>query len=60
MLGGGNAKRLTEVPPGARVGGNANAFLGGYRLWNLSLPVVKAPNVPQSRSRTRRPDWRVV
>src|SRR5207244_3067249 len=60
LLGGGNAKKLMEMPPGARVGGNANALLGGYRLWNLSLPEVQAPNVPRPRRRGPRPDWRVV
>jgi polyphosphate glucokinase len=33
VLGGGNAKELNELPPGCRVGDNANAFLGGFRLW---------------------------
>ena len=33
VLGGGNVKNLTELPPGARAGDNANAFLGGFRLW---------------------------
>jgi len=33
VLGGGNAKLLKEMPPGARAGDNANAFLGGYRMW---------------------------
>jgi polyphosphate glucokinase len=33
VLGGGNAKKLKELPPGARLGDNANAFLGGLRLW---------------------------
>ena len=33
VLGGGNAERLTRLPPGCRVGDNANAFLGGFRLW---------------------------
>jgi polyphosphate glucokinase len=33
VLGGGNAKRLKELPPGCRAGDNANAFLGGFRLW---------------------------
>jgi polyphosphate glucokinase len=33
VLGGGNAKTLKELPPGCRVGDNANAFLGGFRLW---------------------------
>jgi polyphosphate glucokinase len=34
VLGGGNVKRLTEVPEGCRIGNNANAFIGGFRLWD--------------------------
>jgi len=33
VLGGGNSKKLKELPPGARLGNNLNAFLGGFRLW---------------------------
>jgi polyphosphate glucokinase len=33
VLGGGNAKRLATLPPGCRLGENANAFVGGFRLW---------------------------
>jgi polyphosphate glucokinase len=33
VLGGGNVKNLKELPPGCRAGANANAFLGGFRLW---------------------------
>jgi polyphosphate glucokinase len=33
VLGGGNVKQLKEMPPGCRAGDNANAFLGGFRLW---------------------------
>ena len=33
VLGGGNAKLLKKLPPGARLGDNSNAFQGGYRLW---------------------------
>jgi polyphosphate glucokinase len=33
VLGGGNVKNLKELPPGCRAGDNANAFLGGFRLW---------------------------
>ena len=32
VLGGGNAKKLSEVPEGARLGANTNAFIGGFRL----------------------------
>ncbi|MBZ5594101.1 MAG: ROK family protein [Acidobacteriia bacterium] len=33
VLGGGNAKLLKKLPPGARMGDNNNAFRGGFRLW---------------------------
>ena len=33
VVGGGNAKLLRSLPRGVRRGANANAFLGGYRLW---------------------------
>jgi polyphosphate glucokinase len=33
VLGGGNAKRLNELPPNTQLGDNANAFAGGFRMW---------------------------
>jgi len=33
VLGGGNVRLLKKLPPGVRAGNNANAFLGGFRLW---------------------------
>jgi polyphosphate glucokinase len=33
VLGGGNVKKLKGLPKGCRMGDNANAFLGGFRLW---------------------------
>ena len=33
VLGGGNSKQLKSLPAGSRLGDNANAFLGGFRLW---------------------------
>jgi len=33
VIGGGNSKKLKELPAGARLGSNENAFLGGFRLW---------------------------
>jgi polyphosphate glucokinase len=33
VLGGGNAKKLKKLPPGARMGDNDNAFIGGFRMW---------------------------
>lgn len=35
VIGGGNVAKLDELPKGARLGGNANAFLGGFRLWEM-------------------------
>ena len=39
VLGGGNAEKLTELPPGARLGDNANAFTGGFRVWDPDAPA---------------------
>ena len=36
VLGGGNARLLKKLPPGSRLGDNANAFRGGLRLWSES------------------------
>ena len=36
VLGGGNVKKLKNLPPKARRGDNQNAFLGGFRLWEPS------------------------
>jgi polyphosphate glucokinase len=33
VLGGGNLRQLKTLPPGCRAGDNANAFIGGFRLW---------------------------
>ena len=33
MLGGGNSKKIENLPPGVRRGDNRNAILGGFRLW---------------------------
>jgi polyphosphate glucokinase len=33
VLGGGNVKKLKELPPRCREGDNDNAFVGGFRLW---------------------------
>ena len=33
VLGGGNVMKLKKLPEGCRPGDNANAFIGGFRLW---------------------------
>jgi polyphosphate glucokinase len=34
VIGGGGADDLDELPPNARRGDNASAFVGGFRLWD--------------------------
>jgi polyphosphate glucokinase len=36
VIGGGNVWKLKTLPTGCRRGNNANAFLGGFRLWEPS------------------------
>ena len=38
VLGGGNAKRVKNLPSGVRLGSNAFAFVGGFRLWQKRKP----------------------
>jgi polyphosphate glucokinase len=42
VLGGGNVKKLDELPPGCRPGDNSNAFVGGLRIWQ-DEKVVRSP-----------------
>ncbi len=39
VIGGGEVKKLKEMPAGARMGDNANAFIGGYRMWQGDKPA---------------------
>jgi len=40
VIGGGNAKKLKALPAGARLGDNANAFLGGFRMWEKPMTAA--------------------
>jgi polyphosphate glucokinase len=43
VLGGGNVKLLKALPAGARLGSNANAFRGGFRIWQAGRkPTIGA------------------
>jgi polyphosphate glucokinase len=47
VLGGGNAKLLEKLPAGCRLGENANAFAGGFRLWEKgALSAVTVQQKP--------------
>jgi polyphosphate glucokinase len=48
VLGGGNAKKLKEMPPLCRLGDNADAFKGGFIMWKDAL----AGDAPGSRQQT--------
>ena len=45
VLGGGNVHQLETLPPGCRAGDNANAFVGGERLWKRSPVKRRAARV---------------
>ncbi len=47
VLGGGNARLLKKLPPGARLGKNENAIKGGLRLWEQGqLTPRRTPPLP--------------
>jgi len=48
VLGGGNVHNLKELPPGCRRSDEANAFVGGFRLWEN-----KGARRPSTRKRAR-------
>jgi hypothetical protein len=41
VLGGGNIKYLKKMPAGCRQGDNANAFIGGFRMWETEMRAAK-------------------
>ncbi len=55
VLGGGNVDELVELPPGCRAGDNANAFLGGFRMWEGSAGQRKAGHSPETAASRCRP-----
>jgi polyphosphate glucokinase len=64
VLGGGNAKRLKELPPLCRFGDNANAFRGGFRMWEGPLTekstrsrkqIAQAATAPSRSDECQRP-----
>jgi predicted NBD/HSP70 family sugar kinase len=58
VLGGGNSRHLKDLPPGANLGDNQNAFIGGMRLWQqetkrrvISKPAARAQTASKRRLR---------
>jgi polyphosphate glucokinase len=50
VLGGGNARRLNELPPHTRLGDTLAAFHGGMRIWGSSPIATKRKSKPSSQS----------
>jgi len=58
VLGGGNSRHLKDLPRGAELGYNRNAFVGGMRLWKEEtkrrVTSKRSPRAePSSKSETR-------
>src|SRR5262245_29682237 len=60
ILGGGNVKKLEALPPGCRAGDNANAFLGGFRLWGADGAIRPTQMTAGSPLLTARPAWKAL
>lgn len=59
VLGGGNAKFLKTMPAKCRAGDNANAFKGGFRLWENDAapptePKLRAVSASAKRSSAKK------
>jgi polyphosphate glucokinase len=56
VMGGGNAEHVGELPEGCRLGDNANAFVGGFRLWahDGGARPARPPAAPARKKKARR------
>jgi polyphosphate glucokinase len=50
VIGGGNVKKLKELPPRCRAGENDNAFTGGFRLWEED-GAIRSSTIPTHASK---------
>lgn len=53
VIGGGNAEHLKELPENCRVGANANAFAGGFRMWDSGVASQPAKAETKSKSSSK-------
>ncbi|MGE5301767.1 MAG: ROK family protein [Alphaproteobacteria bacterium] len=54
VLGGGNVKKLKALPKGCRAGDNANAFVGGFRLWETRSRSSRRAKARKTKKRKAR------
>jgi glucose-6-phosphate isomerase len=52
VLGGGNIHQLETLPPRCRAGDNADAFAGGFRLWDVTDDGPRASKGKKGRAMT--------
>ncbi len=55
VIGGGNVRLLATLPPGCRAGDNANAFVGGFRMWE---PAAQQAAAKKPAAKRRKPALR--
>jgi glucose-6-phosphate isomerase len=66
VLGGGNVHQLETLPPGCRAGDNADAFLGGFRMWEVTDDGPSGSEGMKGRAMTgmlpltARPSWKAL
>jgi polyphosphate glucokinase len=60
VIGGGNAKRFREPPPGARLGNNLAAFRGGFRLWHIEEMKTHDGSETPPEPAAPPTDWRLI
>jgi hypothetical protein len=59
VLGGGNAKKVKDLPTGVRRGHNLTAFRGAYRLWNMEdVPTLETDGEVEHAA--THAEWRVI
>jgi polyphosphate glucokinase len=51
ILGGGNALKLPKLPKGVRLGENANAFKGGFKLWEVAASLAATTEPPKKAAK---------
>ncbi len=55
VIGGGNVRHFDALPPGCRAGDNANAFVGGQRLWDTqATPAARAAPAPRRQAAAKK------
>jgi hypothetical protein len=60
VIGGGNAKEVKVLPPGARLGHNLTAFRGGFRLWHVDDVPTQSKDGGLPDAARQPAEWRLI